>query len=247
MAISFQCPQCGRKLKAPDSAAGRSSKCPGCGRAVTCPAPTDEAEPLEMIVETDEVDPYGDLGGAEPYVMTEVQEAPALPGQAQRPCPMCGELIPARATKCQFCGEDFTAAPRKPKKAKGKKAQLRKIAQYQKYLIICIGLVILAYIGVLASGPVFRGGPEAPPPTSISPLFFVFVVVYLVFGIAAWVLSVMLASKVYGTGGAILVFFLQFVPCVNLITLLVVSNKATSMLRDKGIEVGFFGADMSQF
>ena len=31
MPISFQCPRCGKKLKAPDTAVGKSSKCPGCG------------------------------------------------------------------------------------------------------------------------------------------------------------------------------------------------------------------------
>ena len=38
MSIAFQCPHCGKKLKAPDSAASKSSKCPGCGETVTCPS-----------------------------------------------------------------------------------------------------------------------------------------------------------------------------------------------------------------
>jgi phage FluMu protein Com len=44
MSISFQCPQCDKKLKAPDSAAGRSSNCPRCHAVVTCPEPIFEAE-----------------------------------------------------------------------------------------------------------------------------------------------------------------------------------------------------------
>ncbi len=44
MAISFSCPTCGRKLKAPDNAAGKTTKCPGCGSPVTCPEPVYEAE-----------------------------------------------------------------------------------------------------------------------------------------------------------------------------------------------------------
>ena len=48
MPISFQCPHCGKKLKAPDSAAGKSSTCPGCGNKVTCPEPVYDAEVVEM-------------------------------------------------------------------------------------------------------------------------------------------------------------------------------------------------------
>ena len=48
MPISFPCPQCGKKLKAPDDAAGKSSKCPGCGGTVTCPEPVYDAEVVEM-------------------------------------------------------------------------------------------------------------------------------------------------------------------------------------------------------
>ena len=48
MPISFQCPGCGKKLKAPDKAAGKTSTCPGCGGPVTCPEPVYDAEVVEM-------------------------------------------------------------------------------------------------------------------------------------------------------------------------------------------------------
>jgi hypothetical protein len=57
----------------------------------------------------------------------------------------------------------------------------------------------------------------------------------------------MLANKVYGLAAAICVVILSFVPCVGLITLLVVNGKATNILRDKGYHVGFLGADLSDF
>ena len=44
MPISFQCPNCGMKLKAPDSAVGKSSACPRCETPVTCPEPVYDAE-----------------------------------------------------------------------------------------------------------------------------------------------------------------------------------------------------------
>ena len=43
MSIPFECPTCAKHLKAPDAAAGKSSKCPGCGGKVTCPAPAKAA------------------------------------------------------------------------------------------------------------------------------------------------------------------------------------------------------------
>jgi DNA-directed RNA polymerase subunit RPC12/RpoP len=70
MSISFQCPQCGKKLKAPESAAGRSSNCPGCGNKVTCPLPGDDEEVVEMQLAPDKpkgFDPFGDLDDGSPY------------------------------------------------------------------------------------------------------------------------------------------------------------------------------------
>src|SRR5690349_19559292 len=38
MSISVPCPGCGRKLKAPDAAAGKRARCPDCQTVVTLPA-----------------------------------------------------------------------------------------------------------------------------------------------------------------------------------------------------------------
>jgi hypothetical protein len=127
MAISFSCGQCGKRLKAPDSAAGKTSKCPGCGAPVTCPEPVYEAEPVEPqkpdVPEIlDDVDPYRDLDDGTPYQV----EEPPLPAQAperRRPCPMCGEMILATAAKCRFCGEVFDETLKKATKKKRKKGR----------------------------------------------------------------------------------------------------------------------------
>jgi hypothetical protein len=44
------------------------------------------------------------------------------PGEARRPCPMCGEMIMATAAKCRYCGEIFDPTLKKAKK-KGKKGR----------------------------------------------------------------------------------------------------------------------------
>ena len=129
MAISFQCPNCGKKLKAPDSAAGKQSSCPGCGNLVTCPEPVYDAEVVEMT--------HGaDRGRARPVRAwpTNAAAGPALPrtapapaAEGRRPCPMCGEMILATAAKCRYCGEVFDPTLKKvAAKKKGKKARCQR-------------------------------------------------------------------------------------------------------------------------
>jgi len=52
-----------------------------------------------------------------------------------------------------------------------------------------------------------------------------------------------LAKELIGTGIAILCIVLTIIPCIGLITLLVLNQKATSYLQQHGIKVGFMGVD----
>src|SRR5215467_5808331 len=71
MPISMKCPQCGKKLNAPDSAAGKRARCPHCKTIVTLPAagspPPDELLDAEPMQEQPQ-DEYGiaPSGGQEP-------------------------------------------------------------------------------------------------------------------------------------------------------------------------------------
>jgi predicted RNA-binding Zn-ribbon protein involved in translation (DUF1610 family) len=124
MPISFRCSQCGKKLKAPDQAAGRASKCPGCGAVVICPKPAGDAGVVEMTLEAQPaVNPYGDIDDDAPYGLKDPEPAPAPEVEERRACPMCGELILTTASKCRYCGEVFgpsssTTAVKKKKKKK---------------------------------------------------------------------------------------------------------------------------------
>lgn len=125
MPISFDCKFCGKRLKAPDSAAGKTSKCPQCGKPVTCPEPVYDAEPVADQPEIlDDVDAYSDLDDGKPYGVT--GPPPEASDEHRRPCPMCGEMILASAAKCRFCGEvfdkDLKKAQTKKKKKKKKKS-----------------------------------------------------------------------------------------------------------------------------
>ena len=91
MPISVTCGECGKTLKAKDSAAGKKTKCPDCGAVMVIPAASDDDEFAHM---------------------TEDYDAPAiqLPSDADEkrvPCPMCGQMIVAGAAKCRFCGESL--------------------------------------------------------------------------------------------------------------------------------------------
>ncbi len=86
MAISFSCLKCGKKLKAPDNAAGKSSKCPGCGATVTCPEPIYDAE----LVESPDalaggLDPFGDLDSDKPYAVAGPTPAEAASSETGGP------------------------------------------------------------------------------------------------------------------------------------------------------------------
>ncbi|MFI5454666.1 MAG: hypothetical protein ACHRXM_04370 [Isosphaerales bacterium] len=119
MPISFQCPRCGRKLKAPDTAVGKSSKCPGCGGPVTCPEPVYDAEVIEMTpLKSPGVDPYANLDDDQPYALVDPPPAVKSSAESRRPCPMCGEMILTGAVKCRFCGEIFDSTLKKSKSRK---------------------------------------------------------------------------------------------------------------------------------
>jgi predicted RNA-binding Zn-ribbon protein involved in translation (DUF1610 family) len=123
--ISFECHQCGKKLKAPDNAVGKTSKCPACGAKVTCPEPIYDAEleagpsPLAGTPGGAGVDPHADLDDGKPYELRDPDPVPAPVTEApRRPCPMCGEMILASAAKCRFCGEVFDPTLKKSRKRK---------------------------------------------------------------------------------------------------------------------------------
>lgn len=54
MAISFQCQHCGKRIEAPESAAGKWGRCPFCKQANYIPAPVSDDELFELAPEEDE-------------------------------------------------------------------------------------------------------------------------------------------------------------------------------------------------
>src|SRR5689334_5913293 len=93
---------------------------------------------------------------------------------------------------------------------------LRKIATYQRF----INLVILAQlIGMFCFGFM----PVA--------LQILGKVIFVVIGLGSSVACVLLANALYGVAAAIVCVPLMFIPCVNLITLLVFNQGATTRIK----------------
>ncbi len=63
MSISFNCPRCKKKIKAPDKAGGKYGNCPHCSYPCYIPSPRDENEPELKLAPIDEKEEirYGEM------------------------------------------------------------------------------------------------------------------------------------------------------------------------------------------
>lgn len=113
----------------------------------------------------------------------------------------------------------------------GSREDLKLVAKYQKGILVCILIYLVAVFGQFAIPPEFR------------PLVALGV---LAVALTGTVFVFLLAIKVYSTGVGILLGILTLAPCLGLIVLLMVNGKATAILRQNGIRVGLLGADLSQ-
>jgi hypothetical protein len=107
---------------------------------------------------------------------------------------------------------------------------LRSIATYQKGILVCILIYLVAVVTQFILPPELR-------------LFLGLAVLGVI--VTATVFVFLLATKVYSTGIGILLAILTLIPLVGLIVLLVINGKATTVLKRHGIAVGLLGARMS--
>jgi hypothetical protein len=113
----------------------------------------------------------------------------------------------------------------------GKREDLKKVAQYQKAILTCILLYLLAVFGQFLLPPQFR------------PLLGLGVIIV---GLVSTIFVFMLALKIYSTATGVILGILALVPCLGLIILLVINSKATKILTENGIKVGLLGANVSR-
>ncbi len=112
----------------------------------------------------------------------------------------------------------------------GRREDLRSVAVYQKGILVCILVYLIAVFFQFALPPEIR------------PLVGLGVAMV---GLAGMVFVLLLAVKVYNVVLGILLGILTLVPCIGLLVLLMVNGKATTILKQNGIKVGLLGANLA--
>ncbi len=119
--------------------------------------------------------------------------------------------------------------------------KLRRVAKYQKWVIYALLVNIVMNIALNAVAM------SAQQPGAGSLLIFLGVLfVALIIAGITMVAVFMLANEVYSAAGGVLCAILMLIPCVSLITLLVLNSRATTVLQQGGVKVGFMGANPDQ-
>ena len=108
---------------------------------------------------------------------------------------------------------------------------LKTIAQYQKGVIVCILVYFLLVLLQFTIPPDLR---------------FLLGLAVIGLGLVGTVFVFLLAFKVYSKPEAIALGILTIVPCVGIVALLLVNTRATKMLKQNGVQVGFLGANLSK-
>ena len=104
---------------------------------------------------------------------------------------------------------------------------LKGIASHQKVVILCI----LIYLIAVAAQ--FLLPPDLRPILGLG---------VLAVGIVSAVFVFRLAIRLYGTGVGVMWGVLTLIPLIGLVSLLIVNGKATRILKENGVDVGFLGA-----
>lgn len=122
----------------------------------------------------------------------------------------------------------------------GERADLHRVAIFQKGLIYSIAVSLLAYIGLVVLAATADGSPM-----SIRLIAVLMAMVLFVAGCAGTAFVFLLSVKVNGIVWGLIMGLVSLVPCLGLLALLTVNEKGTKVLRANGIKVGLFGARMS--
>ncbi|MEZ6187242.1 MAG: hypothetical protein R3F62_19795 [Planctomycetota bacterium] len=114
----------------------------------------------------------------------------------------------------------------------GRVEDLRKLANAQRGVILAIALYLIAIVSQIV----------VPPQLVILPAL-----AGLAAAILGLVCTIMLAIRVYSPIVGVVLGVLCLVPCLGLLILVGLSQRATGILKQNGIRVGLGGARMEDF
>jgi hypothetical protein len=114
----------------------------------------------------------------------------------------------------------------------GSMRELYNVARYQR------AVLLVQILGGVASVLI---APSVTPPIAL-----LLNLGLLLIGLASTVFVFLLATNVYSTAVGVVCGLLALIPCIGLITLLIINSKATGILRQNGIRVGFLGANLAE-
>ena len=109
--------------------------------------------------------------------------------------------------------------------------EARAVATYQRYVLFAVLASIGANILYMVAGQMSSAAAIAA------------IILLVGVGIFSMVSIFLLARQLMGIVAGVICTILMLVPCISLITLLVVNQKATSFLQLKGIKVGLMGVN----
>ena len=122
------------------------------------------------------------------------------------------------------------ASPPSPSVPQADRDKLYTIAKCQR----TINLIVLAYFGTGFASNQLGDAPGGR-------LIIGFVVLAVM--VAGAVFAGRMANALWSTGAAVVCAILLLIPCVGLLTLLVLNSRATTRLRAAGFKVGLLGGD----
>src|SRR5262245_4690671 len=152
MPTVVDCPSCARKLRVPDELLGHKVKCPTCEITFEAAVNGSTAAPRAAPPPLPSSPPPAP------------KETPAERDEERRPCPFCGELIRATATRCRHCNEplDDRDEDDDEHENRWRRPVVRRDAEpHRGTLIMVLGIIsiVLGVTWILSPVGVFLGIP----------------------------------------------------------------------------------------
>lgn len=155
MPLMLECSSCKRQLRVPENLLGKKVQCPSCGLVFVA----EDSAAGAVVPSPPPLPGAADADSAEAKARIDAAEKSAVPGpepadrpisadefsEHLEPCPACGKMIRADATRCQFCdaylgeGEGPSGDRREPYR------RLRRDSEpHRGSLVLTLGIISLA-------------------------------------------------------------------------------------------------------